>query len=294
MVLLVFGATGLLGQAIRAEAARRGIETLGVARRNADHALDLSRADSLASLFTASRPRLVVNAAAQTNLDACENDPGAAYRINARAVALIAEQCRAADVPFVQISTDHYFVGDRDRAHGESDPVSLVNEYARSKYAGEAFALTCPRALVLRTNITGFRGWTGQPTFAEWILSSLGERKPLRLFEDFYTSTIDVTAFSRATFDLVARGATGVVNLASRMVASKRQFAHMLARSAGVDLDWDEPASVRSLGTGRAESLGLDVGLAERLLGYRLPTLEEVCRSLASHWTSRQCAMTPA
>lgn len=294
MVLLVFGATGLLGQAIRAEAVRRRIRAFGVARANADHVIDLSRIDSLAPLFGQLRPQIVINAAAQTSLDACESDPGESYRINARAVALIADQCRAVDTPFVQISTDHFFSGGGDRRHGEMDPVVLVNEYARSKYAGEAFALAYPRSLVLRTNIAGFRGWTARPTFAEWLLDSLAKRKPLRLFDDFHTSTIDVPAFSRALFDLLEKGATGLVNLASRSVSSKRQFAHALARSIGVDLDWDEPASLRELKTPRAESLGLDVTIAERLLGYRLPTLEEVCRSLALQWTKQPCATTPS
>ncbi|HUH84458.1 MAG TPA: sugar nucleotide-binding protein [Stellaceae bacterium] len=294
MVLLLFGATGLLGQAIRAETARRKIDTVGIARKGADHALDLTQASCVTSLFAAVRPHLVINAAAQTNIDACERDPGDAYQINARAVAFIAEECRAADIPFAQISTDHYFVGHADRRHTETAAVTLVNEYARTKYAGEAFALTYDRALVVRTNITGFRGWAGQPTFAEWALDALATRKPLRLFADCHSSTIDVTSFAHALFDLLARGATGVINVASRTTSSKRQFVQTLARSIGIDLDWDEPGSVHSLPTCRADSLGLDVTLAESLLGYRLPTLEDICHSLASQWTSRQCAMTPA
>lgn len=293
MVLLVFGATGLLGQTIRAEAARRSIDMVGVAREGAEHALDLSQTNCVTPLFDSVRPQLVINAAAQTNVDACERDPGNTYRINARAVALIAEECRAADIPFAQISTDHYFIGDGDRRHTETAAVTLVNEYARTKYAGEAFALAYNRALVVRTNITGFRGWAGQPTFAEWALDALATRKPLRLFADCHSSTIDVTSFAHALFDLFARGATGVINVASRTTSSKQQFVQMLARSIGVDLDWDEPGSVRSLTTRRADSLGLDVTLAESLLGYRLPTLEDVCRSIASQWISRKCAMTP-
>ncbi len=63
----------------------------------------------------------------------------------------------------MQISTDHYFCGQGDLKHDESAPVTLLNEYARTKYAGEAFALTNPEACVIRTNVVGFRGWEVRP-----------------------------------------------------------------------------------------------------------------------------------
>ncbi len=122
---------------------------------------------------------LVVNAAAMTAIDECERDPGLAYAVNARAVAVMSAHCRSSGAAFVHVSTDHFFSGDRDRRHDEHAPVRLVNEYARTKFAGEAFARTYPDALVLRTNVTGLRDWMGRPTFAEWVFDALRRRAPL-------------------------------------------------------------------------------------------------------------------
>jgi len=291
MAILLFGATGMLGQAIAAEAGRRGRRVIGVSRQGADRQADLSRLDALAGLLEGIAPDLVVNAAAITALDECEHDPGMAYEVNARAVAVMADCCASQAVPFVHVSTDHFFTGDGDRLHGETAPVTLVNEYARTKFAAEAFARLAPGALVLRTNVTGMRGWRGRPTFAEWAFDALLRRTPLRLFEDFYTSTIDTRSFARALFDLVELGASGTFNLASRTVASKRSFVQVLARVLCVTLDWDEPASVGELGIRRAESLGLDVANAERLLGYALPDTIQVCRNLVSQWEQERCAI---
>ncbi len=290
MTILLFGGTGMLGQAIAAEAARRGRRVIAVSRRGPDRRIDLAAAGSLRDLFARPRPSLVINAAALTRLDACEGDPGLAYAVNARAVALMSEECRAASVPLVQISTDHFYTGDGGRPHAESEPVTLVNEYARTKFAAEAFAERAPGALVVRTNIAGLRGWAGEPTFAEWAFDALTRRKPLDLFYDFHTSTIDTTSFSSALFDLVEAGATGTFNLAARTVASKRRFVCMLAAALGVNLDWDQGTSVRRLPTPRAESLGLDVGKAERVLGRALPDTAQVCRNLVLQWENERCA----
>lgn len=279
--ILVFGATGMLGQALLAEGRRRGLKLVGVARSGADVALDMTDAPALAGLVTEVRPSVVVNAAALTSLDACEKDPCLAYRVNARAVATLAEA--AADAYFIQISTDHYYSGDGAALHDEDSPIHLVNEYARSKYAGEAYTLTHAHALVLRTNIVGFRN-RGASTFVEWALASLCNGQAMTLLEDYFTSSIDVASFSKGLLDLLPQRPTGRLNLAAREVASKARFIEVLAEAAGYDTSHCRPGSIHGLeGARRAESLGLDVTRAERLLGYKLPTLSEVIDNLLRH-----------
>ncbi|MBI5937885.1 MAG: SDR family oxidoreductase [Betaproteobacteria bacterium] len=279
--ILVFGATGMLGQALLAEGRRRGLKLVGVARSGADVALDMTDAPALAGLVAEVRPSVVVNAAALTSLDACEKDPCLAYRVNARAVAMLAEA--TADAYFIQISTDHYYSGDGAALHDEDSPIRLVNEYARSKYAGEAYALTHANALVLRTNIVGFRN-RGASTFVEWALDSLCGGQAMTLLEDYFTSSIDVASFSKGLLDLLPLRPTGRLNLAAREVASKARFIEALAEAAGYGTSHCRSGSILELeGPRRAESLGLDVARAERLLGYRLPTFSEVIDNLLRH-----------
>src|ERR1051325_880662 len=281
MRILLFGATGLLGQALTRAAARRGDTIVGVARHGANRTVDLTISGAIKPLVAAEKPDLVINAAALTNLDACEADPKAAHAINADAVGAIADACRDLAIRFVHVSTDHFFTGDRDRPHDEGAKVDLVNAYARSKFAGEAQAMRAPGALVVRTNITGRRGWP-QPTFFEWAADALGRRLPMTLFDDFHTSTIDADALAAALLDLADRRTTGLLNVASRQVSHKKQFIEALASAMGIRLDWATTGSVRGVSVRRAESLGLDVSRAEAILGYRLPDLAAVAGSLAS------------
>ncbi len=291
MAILVFGATGMLGQAIAAEARRRGRTLCGVSGHGPDRAIDLAGNEAIGPLLADAAPELVINAAGVASIEECERDPVTALAVNARAVLAMSEFCRQAGIPLVQISTDHFFTGNGAALHGEMAPVTFMNEYARTKFLAEGCAGRAPRARVVRTNVTGLRGWPGRPTFAEWALDALDHHAPLRLFDDCYCSTIDGPSFSGALFDLIETGATGIVNLASRTVASQRLFVQTLARMRRIGLDWDEPVSGASLAVPRAESLGLDVAKAERLLGYALPDIDQVCRNLVSQWEEERCAI---
>ncbi len=281
MSWLILGATGLLGEALMAEARRRAIAVTGLARSGTDIALDIGDDDALLACLDGGSWEVAINAAAITGLDACEREPMLAYRINARAVAVMAECCRRKGRYFVQISTDHYFTGDGRVRHDETAPVRLVNEYARSKYAGEAFAATCPGALIVRTNFTGFRRRPGPPTFADWALDVIERDAPACLFDDFYTSTLDVEALATALADLIEQRPSGILNVAAREVASKKAFVEALAARLGRTLTRPTPASVSDLRPVRAESLGLDVSRAEALLGRPLPAFDEVIEALA-------------
>ena len=280
MTIVVVGATGMLGQALLREGARRGNKPIGLARRDADYDVNITDSEKLARTLEQIRPVMLINTAAVTSIDGCEHDSSLAYDVNARAVAIMANVCAKMGTYLVQISTDHYYVNDRAAKHEETAPIHLVNEYARTKYAGEAFALTCPGSLVVRTNIVGFRG-KGQPTFIEWAIASLQSGERMTLFDDFFASSIHVDGCASALFDLFPRNVTGILNVAAREVCSKKELICLLAEKLGIELSNTKTGSVSTLSdTRRAESLGLNVDKAERLLGYELPTMQEVIDAL--------------
>lgn len=270
----------MLGQALMSEAARRDIEVRGASRSGPDIAVDIRDGAALREILEQTRPDVVINSAAIVDLGACESRPDLAYAVNARAVALLTETIAAHPARLVQVSTDHYFVGDGPALHDEHAPVQLVNEYARTKFAGEAFALCRDDALVIRTNVTGFRGAADRPTFIEWALGAIERGEQLTLFDDFHTSTMSAGACATALFDLIERDAAGLLNVASSQVSSKLEFVTALAEALGRPLRDPTAGSVRGLQPPRAESLGLDVARAEALLGRALPDLQSTVQSL--------------
>src|SRR4051794_23254079 len=102
MRCLVFGGTGMLGQAVVAEARSRGWAALGLSHAQAnvaDAEADLGWVDSFG-------PELVINCAAFTKVDLCETDQAQAFAVNGEAVARVAEVAKRAGAPLVHVSTD--------------------------------------------------------------------------------------------------------------------------------------------------------------------------------------------
>ena len=287
MSILILGATGMLGQALMKEAHHRKQTVQAAARNGAEIAVDITDSVALMTALDRLRPDVVINTAAIISLDQCEKDPGVAYAVNGRSVGILANWCRDHGAKLVQISTDHYFSGDGNQLHDENEPVQLLNEYARTKYVGEVFALTDPGALVLRTNITGFRGWPDRPTFAEWAIESIKTHQTMTLFNDFFTSTIDVTQCSRIIFSLLESNACGRFNVACRESSSKFEFITVLAERLGIPLSHASQGSMMGMVPRRAESLGLDVQKVEALLGIELPGLAQVIDTIVEEYNER-------
>lgn len=280
---LILGGTGALGTVMADAVLMRGATPVRAARSDAEAILDVADLTALETTLETWRPDGVINCAAVVDLNACEADPGTAYRVNARPLATLAAWARTKNAPLVHISTDQFFLeGDGDRPHAEDAPVTLVNEYARTKFAAEALALTAPQALVVRTNVVSATPGRGKTSLAAWAFDALETRAPMTLFDDYYCSTIDAPSLAEAVFDLVDGGARGLLNVASSSVASKMEFIQALAAARGIALDWADIGSAAGLEPKRATHIGLDVSRAEALLGRRLPDLDEVAAHLAA------------
>ena len=113
---------------------------------------DFDRPETIEAVFRAVAPRLVVNAAAYTAVDAAEKDVDAAYRANRDGPAVLARLCAEADVPLIHVSTDYVFDGSKPAPYVETDPVGPQGVYGASKLAGEQAVLESgAKAIVLRT-----------------------------------------------------------------------------------------------------------------------------------------------
>lgn len=272
---LVLGATGLLGPAVVGAMKARGYHVTTAARSKADLNFDIADLGALEAALRDCNPTAIFNCAAMADLALCEKDPLGAYAANARPLAALAAWSKSVKRPFVHVSTDCYFTGEGDALHDESSPVTLLHEYARTKFAGEMFALTAPRALVLRTNILG-----AKKGFARFAIDAL-KKGDGAFFDDFYTSPLHVEAFAKAALDLANAKATGVVNLGARGCASKAELARGLSLRLGLDFSKAKTGSVAALSPRRAESLGLDVRKAEAILKYQLPGWEQSLDAVA-------------
>ena len=285
MRVLLLGSNGMLGLSLKKFFQQKhDVQLITGARTGADFCFDFCNDVALENCIKSSACDIVINASAIVNLSLCESDILNSYLVNARLVSVLSDICKKGDIYFVHISTDHYYSGDKNKKHSENDKLVFLNEYARSKFCGEQFALQYEKSLVVRTNIVGFKGNVEQPTFLEWAIASLKSDDKINVFSDFYTSSIHTLQFASILYDLICLNATGLFNVASSEVFSKKEFILSLSQSLFNCVPLYMEKSVKSLECKRAESLGLDCSKAERLLGYKMPNLHSVIESIKKEY----------
>jgi dTDP-4-dehydrorhamnose reductase len=98
------------------------------------------------------RPDIILNLAAYTNVDDCEDCLSLADRVNAEGAGIVAQLCNAYNIKFVHISTDYVFDGEKDSPYTEDDEPNPASVYGLSKLSGERKVLAgCPDATIIRT-----------------------------------------------------------------------------------------------------------------------------------------------
>jgi dTDP-4-dehydrorhamnose reductase len=142
--LLIIGAGGQLGTALR--------QMYQLARAVDADKLDITDAEAVES-FAWNGTRIILNAAAYTNVDGAETPEGriAAWKVNAEAAANLANIARKKDFLLVHVSTDYVFDGTKN-PHTEDEPLSPLNVYGASKAAGDLVINTLPKHYILRTS----------------------------------------------------------------------------------------------------------------------------------------------
>ena len=187
--------------------------------------IDFTEIGSLAALVADLRPMLVLNAVAHTQVDRAEDEPALAQRINADAVAELAQACALQDAKLIHYSTDYVFDGEGQRPWREDDATAPLGVYGRTKLRGEeAIRASGCRHMILRTAwVYGARG----QNFLRTALRLAGEREELRVVSDQIGSPTPARWLAAATALAEARNpwASGTWHVVADGECSWYQFA---------------------------------------------------------------------
>jgi dTDP-4-dehydrorhamnose reductase len=264
--VLIVGASGFLGSNLAVTASARN-KVIGhsshhpvMARDITAVVDDLTVTDGAARLIDRARPELVVNCAALADVDACERDPEAAHRLNATLAADLASACARHDVDLVHVSTDAVF-GASPGPYTVESPPSPLNEYGRSKLAGEmAVREAHPSAMILRTNIVGWSP-TGRRSLLEYFWNRLSAGQTAPGFHDVQFRPVaagDLWPMLLAW--LYEPGLTGGIRHATgTTLLSKFDFGRAVAEAFGFDPSLVERSSVALAGLTSTRAPSMDV-----------------------------------
>jgi dTDP-4-dehydrorhamnose reductase len=180
MRILLTGANGQVGWELSNRGRQRGLEILALDRS----ALDIKDPSSVEKEVSQPGVFLVVNAAAYTAVDQAELEPELAFSVNRDGPAYLASACAKAGIPLIHISTDFVFDGEKRGPYHETDQVSPLNVYGKSKAAGEiAVRERLQEHIILRTAwVYGVHG----NNFVKTMLRLGREREVVHVVDDQY------------------------------------------------------------------------------------------------------------
>lgn len=175
---------------------------------------------------------LVINAAAQTNVDGCEKVEAQAYRVNAHGPENLAMAVNRTGGKFIHVSTDYVFAGTEATPRRENDPVCPVSAYGRTKLAGEKLALdACLKTFVVRTAwLYGAKG----KNFVKTMLRLARQNSVIKVVNDQLGSPTNAADLADAVLRLAVTDQYGIYHAVNAGVCSWYDFACRIVEQKGI------------------------------------------------------------
>lgn len=225
MRILLAGCLGQLGRTIQETWREHELVVPGEAE------FDITDWPTASQVVRESKPDVVLNAAAYTDVDACEANPDLAYRVNALGPRHLASACLQAGAALVHISTNCVFDGKSTRPYMEFDQPNPISVYGASKQAGdEAVRAVLARHYIVRTAWLYSR--LGR-NFVKTVLRLSAERPGLAMVADEVSSPTFAPDLALALEALVREPLYGTYHLTNTGECSRLQFAAKVLALAG-------------------------------------------------------------
>ena len=197
--------------------------------------LDPGTPAAIRARIVALKPCLVINCAADTDVEGAESAPEWAFAVNARLARALAEGAAATSAAMVHFSSTGCYGDWKDQPYNEQDPLRPTTAQHRSKAAGEVAVLQAhPQALVLRLGWL-FGGVPGQRKNFVWArLVEAHQRAEIGSNPSQYGNPTDADGVARLTLELVAAEIHGILNCVGEGgPASRLDYVAAILAAAG-------------------------------------------------------------
>ena len=236
MKILITGSGGQLGRELINQGQLKGFSVQAPSEDDMD-ITDLEKIDRCMAFH---QPEVVINAAAYTQVDKAESEAALAFAVNTTGSANLARMCAKNKTPLVHISTDYVFDGQKGTSYLETDTISPVGVYGRSKAEGEIEIRShLKEHIILRTSwLYGIHGHN----FAKTILKLATTKPKIRVVADQYGSPTNAADLAQTiliisdrmqfnndvdwgTYHYCGQGVISWYNFAEKIVGLARLYA---------------------------------------------------------------------
>ncbi len=290
MKILITGSNGLLGQKlVYLLSGTQGVEVFATskgANRVAQKTgytysdLDITDQSAVSEAIHRIKPDCIINTAAMTNVDACENDKPGCRALNVDAVKYMTEACKNYQSHFIHISTDFVFDG-TSGPYREEDQPNPLSYYASSKLESEELVQSSGLDwAILRTIIIyGVVDDVQRSNLVLWTKSSLEAGKSIHVITDQYRSPTLAEDLAMACKEAALRRAKGIFHVSGSEndLDSILNLVKKIATFFNLDQSLIRPVSSSELNqpAARPPRTGFILDKARRELNYQPHSLIE-------------------
>lgn len=256
--VLIIGAGGMLGRAFTLLLGPKAVSLTHLQ-------CDITDTKSLSRHISTLKPSAVINCAAITNVDLCEQNPSLADRVNAAAVTQLAKICKIYASTLIHFSTDSVFDGEGEAPWREQYPRNPINVYGQTKVkAEEAIEVLSPDYLIARVQ------WVfgpGRNNFIGDTALKLQQGKEVRAFEDQWGTPGYSQDIARLVLKLYELKHRGIFHVTNSGYATRIEIAEEIARQMGVSSSLIIPIKIKdlSLPAARARNSRLSIDKIKNL-----------------------------
>ncbi len=229
MKVVVLGSNGMLGTDLMGLSEQVGLEIFGFDLPG----FDITEAGQVAEAVRGADA--IVNCAAYTNVEHAESESALAHRVNGDAVGQLGRIAKEAGAWVLHISTDFVFDGRSDKPYVESDKPNPINEYGKSKLAGEELLIEsgCDHCIM---RIEWTYGSAGN-NFVSKMVSLAQKGMPLSVIDDQVGSPIATTEVAKVICELLRKRPRGLYHFASAGYVSRFEMAKFIFDKLGMSVD---------------------------------------------------------
>ena len=292
--ILITGSNGLLGQKlVDLLISKPDITTIATASCKNRlpysagyqyHEMDITNASEVDRVVGLTKPDVIIHTAAMTNVDQCEMEKDACWRLNVTAVEHLINTCRKHDVFLEHVSTDFIFDGTSGPYQEDAEP-NPVSFYGWSKYAAEKAVISSgiDYAIARTVLVYGIAHDMSRSNIILWVKKSLEEGKAIKVVTDQFRTPTLAEDLAMGCFLIADQKAKGIFNISGKDFLTPYEMALMAADYFKLDKSLISPtdASAFSQPARRPPRTGFDLTKSRNILGYEPHTFREGIAILA-------------
>jgi dTDP-4-dehydrorhamnose reductase len=286
--VLVTGSNGLLGQKITEKIIREGGVKLIATAKGANRFLvkegytyaemDILNPTEVEKVIKLYQPDAIINTAAMTNVDTCEDEKDLAYQLNVAAVQTLVTLCQKYQIQLVHLSTDFIFDG-KNGPYDELAEPNPLSYYGETKLAAEVIIKksNCKWTILRTIIVYGIVSDMSRSNIVLWAKGALEKGNPLNIVNDQWRMPTLAEDLADCCLLAIEHNAQGVFNASGKDMMSISELVAKVADFWKLDKSLINEISAATLNqtAKRPAKTGFILDKAMTELNYKPHTFEQ-------------------